>query len=132
MATKQTAASAIAEFCIACFGEDPSMCKKCTCSLWNFRVKQKPVSLAEKPEDVTDTVWQDFKASRKVKGALVTSTVIRMFRSEALKAGISLQEAIEFSILMGWRGFKSDWYRNEKTSSPKKAAFGNYGSSGAL
>lgn len=70
----------------------------------------------EKPNDVSEQVWQDYLSHRKLKKASISKTVIESLRVEAMKAGISLEEAMSYSITMGWQGFKSDWVN--KTSKP--------------
>lgn len=68
----------------------------------------------QKPEDVSDQTWEDFKTLRKSKRAPITPTVIEGYRGEAKKAGITLDEAMRFSIRQGYQGFKADWYRNQQ------------------
>lgn len=53
----------------------------------------------------------DYIAVRKVKkvGPL-TETAADMLRREALKAGITLQQAIEACCQYGWGGFNAGWY----------------------
>lgn len=68
----------------------------------------------EKPDDVTAQTWADFSAIRKAKRAPITATAINGFRKEAQAAGISLEEALQFSVRQGYQGFKADWYRREE------------------
>lgn len=72
--------------------------------------KRKRRTVVAKPQELTDQTWQDWKAQRNAKHAPITETVIRKFRSEAEKAGISLEEAVQYSIFRGWQGFQADWY----------------------
>lgn len=51
----------------------------------------------------------DWKAHRKAKRATITATVIDGFRKEAVKAGLTLAQAIEKSIAQGWQGFDASW-----------------------
>ena len=62
-----------------------------------------------KPDDVSDSVWADFLAHRKVKKSPVTETVIATFRREASKAGVSLEEAMRVCCSRGWQGFDASW-----------------------
>lgn len=64
-----------------------------------------------KPLDVPDQVWSDFVAMRKLKRAPVTETAIKLLRTEAERAGVSLTEALETCCANGWQGFKADWIR---------------------
>lgn len=73
--------------------------------------KTKPI---EKPEGVNEQTWLDFIAHRKLKKAAVSNTVIEGFKREAQKAGITLQQAIAYSIERGWIGFNASWYSEQK------------------
>ena len=72
-----------------------------------------------RPTDVELSVWQDFLKHRKTKKAVVTETVIKSIRSEAGKAGIPLQTALETMCARGWTGFKADWSKVEETKVPE-------------
>lgn len=62
-----------------------------------------------RPDDVDDSVWEDFITHRRSKKATISETVIKQFRKEATKAGVSLQHAIEVCIARGWQGYKAEW-----------------------
>lgn len=74
----------------------------------NKKEKSQPL---EKPEDVTDTTWNDFSLLRNKLKAPLTQTALNAIRKEAEKAGISLEDALKTCCMRGWRGFKSDWIR---------------------
>lgn len=78
----------------------------------------------ERPGDVTENTWDDFLAHRKMKRATVTETVIKKFRDEAGKAGISLQEAIEVCISNGWQGFNASWMKGRENEYAGKGTQG--------
>lgn len=61
------------------------------------------------PDGVSPQVWSDWLALRKAKKAAVTTTAVDGVRSEAIKAGLSLQEALETCCRQGWAGFKAAW-----------------------
>ena len=61
---------------------------------------------------------EDWQAFRKQRKAGVTGTVIDGIRAEALKAGISLQDALAMCCQRGWTGFKAEWVGNGKTGPP--------------
>jgi len=63
-----------------------------------------------KPEDVSERTWCDFINYRKSKRADITENVINIFRREAKKADIPLEDAINYSIFRGWQGFEAGWY----------------------
>ena len=83
-----------------------------------------------KPDDVDDVVWQDFISHRKLKKATVTETVIKQFRTESVKAGISLQQAIEICVSSGWQGFKADWINNGHNAGNTQANRNGFGTTG--
>lgn len=58
---------------------------------------------------VSDEVKNDFLALRKVKKAPVTATAIKGIEREAIKAKLTLQQALEICCSNGWTGFKADW-----------------------
>jgi hypothetical protein len=71
---------------------------------------------ARKPMDVSDQVWDDFITHRKAKKASITQTVINGYRTEADKAGFTLEQALMHSITQGWQGFKADWVTKGTTN----------------
>jgi hypothetical protein len=68
---------------------------------------------------VTDSVWQDWISLRKAKRAAVTQTALDGIEREALKAGVSLQTALETCCARGWTGFKADWLAEKMTATQK-------------
>ena len=72
-------------------------------------------AVVEKPSEVSEQVWVDWLAHRKLKKAVVTKTAITALRREATKAGIGLQEAMEMCVMNGWSGFKASWLTDRKT-----------------
>lgn len=84
----------------------------------NKNPKRGPVS---RPDDVAETVWSDFVALRKAKRAPLTETALDAIRSEAGKARISLQAALETCCARGWQGFKAEWIGSPGSATPKGA-----------
>ena len=74
-----------------------------------------------KPDEVDDQTWADFVTHRRTKKAAITSTAMKMLRTQAQKAGITLQEAIEITIDRNWQSFRADWYANSSTHDGRKA-----------
>lgn len=72
----------------------------------NKRVAPK---LAEKPDDVPDQVWKDFKRARDKLKAPLTITALAGIEREAKKAGWMLADALAECCERGWRGFKAEW-----------------------
>ena len=85
------------------------------------RKRRTPVA---KPTELTDQTWRDWNDQRNAKHAPISETVVKKFRTEAEKAGISLEEAVQYSIFRGWQGFQADWYlknlAKERTASPNR------------
>ena len=76
--------------------------------------KRKRSSNVQKPESVSEQVWEDFSALRTRRRAPITETALRGIQREAEKAGISLEAALSTCCERGWQGFKAEWYRREK------------------
>jgi len=72
----------------------------------------KTASAVEKPDCVDAQVWNDFLAIRKAHKAPLTPTAFKGIESEAARAGIDVQQALQTCCEAGWRGFKADWYAN--------------------
>ncbi len=76
-------------------------------------------------DGIPKQLWDDFKLHRKNKKAAITKTVMAGFRREAMKAGISLEEAITISIERNWTFFRAEWIEPKKmpiTHEKKKSA----------
>lgn len=88
-----------------------------------------------KPDDVSEQVWTDWSALRKVKKAEITQTAIDGIRRESELAGISFEAALQTMCERGWQGFKASWLKNE--SNPVQAKHNgfeqrDYGEGGLL
>lgn len=77
-------------------------------------------SVISKPDCVDETVWNDWLQHRKLKKAVVTETVLKTIEREALKASMTLQDALETMCSRGWTGFKADWMLNGNIQAAKK------------
>lgn len=62
-----------------------------------------------RPADVSDQVWEDYKAHRKAKKSTISNTVIDNLRVDAKKVGLSLEQAMQLQIKRGWTGFEPSW-----------------------
>lgn len=76
--------------------------------------KRKRSSNVQKPESVSEQVWNDFTALRTKRRAPITETALKGIQREAEKAGITLEAALSTCCERGWQGFKAEWYRREK------------------
>ena len=61
------------------------------------------------PIGVSDSVFQEFKSLRKAKKAPITERAIDGIRTEAEKAGWTLEQAMTECLVRGWTGFKAEW-----------------------
>ena len=69
-----------------------------------------------RPETVSEQVWQDFQTLRRAKKAPLTSSALSRIDKEAGKAGILLEAALIECCARGWAGFKADWMKAEPFS----------------
>lgn len=72
-----------------------------------------------RPADVTVQVWADFQSARRAQRAPVTETALQRIRSEAAKAGWSLEDALAEMVARAWRGFKADWVKDRTDADPE-------------
>lgn len=72
----------------------------------------------KRPTDVSPQVWSDFVAMRKKRRAELTNTALNGIRSEAQKAGVDLQTALETCCTRGWQSFRSDWIEKQTNGRP--------------
>lgn len=54
----------------------------------------------------------DYIAHRKAKRATVSKTVLQTLQTEAQKAGMTIQQAVQYQLSQGWTGFVADWVFN--------------------
>ena len=66
-----------------------------------------------RPETVSEQVWQDFQTLRRAKKAPLTSSALSKIDKEAGKAGILLEAALIECCARGWVGFKADWMKGK-------------------
>ena len=64
------------------------------------------------PSGVSESVWNDFQKVRKALHAPITPTALKGIEREALKAGMSLEAALQVCCERSWRGFKAEWMKN--------------------
>lgn len=62
-----------------------------------------------RPDDVSEQTWEDWLAHRRKNKSTVNATVLKRLRSEASKAGVSLDDAMATSVANGWKGYNADW-----------------------
>lgn len=69
-----------------------------------------------RPEDVAETVWEDWLHLRKTKRAPVTNTVIEGARAEAGKAGMPFEDFLRVWCRRGTQGLEAAWLKDEDRS----------------
>lgn len=67
-----------------------------------------------KPADVNEQVWTDWLQLRKAKRAPVTQTVLDSARSEACKAGMTLEAFLREWCARGSQGLKAEWLNKDR------------------
>ena len=78
---------------------------------------KKTKTQAERPGDVSQSVWDDFIAIRNKVKKPFTETALKIVKREAAKAGYTLEQALETSCARGWQGFEAKWVQDKKTAS---------------
>lgn len=84
--------------------------------------KKRKTGPVQKPVDVSDEVWGSFLIVRKTKSAAVTDLAMLGIRREAVKAGITLEQALTTCCERGWAGFKAEWVQGQQ-SKPQGESF---------
>lgn len=78
--------------------------------------KSRKRDTVQKPDDVSDQTWADFKKHRNGMKAPVTQTALDGIRKNAEKANMSLEEVMKVMMERGWRGFRPSWVEGDKAS----------------
>jgi len=73
------------------------------------RKRKNTSSNFARPEEVTERTWEAWLALRRAKRAPVSELVLEGIRSEATKAGWTMEQALTECATRGWMGFKADW-----------------------
>ena len=76
------------------------------CNKFNFKAELLNLG-------VSKDILEDWLKVRKTKKATNTKTALNTLIGEARKAGISIHEAVQFSTVKGWAGFKASWFNND-------------------
>ncbi|MFW9605273.1 MAG: helix-turn-helix domain-containing protein [Pseudomonas sp.] len=71
---------------------------------------------------VEKQVVDDWLAIRKAKRQTLTLTALEQTKREAEKAGVTLNDAIKFSVQNSWAGFKATWMQNATFENLKQPA----------
>ena len=73
-----------------------------------------------KPDGISDITWNDYLTIRKAQKKPITETALKGLEREALKAKISLEDALKICCERNWIGFKADWITNLSNPIEKK------------
>lgn len=71
-----------------------------------------------KPDDVDQQTWDDWRQLRKDKKATVTLTVVDGARSEAEKAGMTLEAFLRVWCRRGSQGLEAAWLKTDERGTP--------------
>ena len=80
---------------------------------------KKNTSAIATPDGVSIKIWQDFLKIRKAKRAPMTDTALQGIRSEADRAGYTLEQALQTCCERGWQGFDAEWVTGKPMLSAK-------------
>ena len=91
----------------------------CSSDLKEKKKKRPPFSVSvEKPESVSDRIWEEFVSHRRRKDARITALVMEEITEQAAMAGWSLENALKELIVRNWQTFKADWVK-DKNNQPQ-------------
>ena len=76
--------------------------------------KGASANVIQRPESVSEQIWNDWLVIRKKKGAPLTETAWLLMTNEAAKAGWPIEKAIEECCLRNWQGFKASWVADKQ------------------
>lgn len=66
-------------------------------------------SAVQKPDDVSDQVWDDFCKLRASKKAPITESALQSIKTQADLAAWTLESALAETCARGWTSFKAEW-----------------------
>ena len=70
-------------------------------------------SAVQKPDDVSDQVWDDFCKLRASKKAPLTESALQNIKTQASLAMWTLENALAECCTRGWTGFKAEWVQHK-------------------
>jgi hypothetical protein len=65
-------------------------------------------------EGVSEQIATDWIAVRKTKKSANTETALKAIKKESVKAGLSLEQALEICCRQNWVGFQADWVSGDR------------------
>jgi hypothetical protein len=73
----------------------------------------KRTSGVQKPDEVSNQVWDDFCKLRASKKAPLTESALQNIKTQANLAMWTLENALAECCTRGWTGFKAEWVQNK-------------------
>jgi TnpA family transposase len=73
----------------------------------------KRTSGVQKPDDVSDQVWDDFCKLRASKKAPLTESALQNIKTQANLAMWTLENALAETCARGWTSFKAEWVQHK-------------------
>lgn len=67
----------------------------------------------QKPDDVSDQVWDDFCKLRASKKAPITESALQNIKTQANLAMWTLENALAETCTRGWTSFKAEWVQHK-------------------
>lgn len=86
------------------------------------RKRNAPPPAIDRPDDVAEQVWADWVQLRTKKRAGVSLTAISGARSEAAKAGVTLERFLAIWCARGSQGLDADWIKPNERAGPSASA----------
>jgi uncharacterized protein YdaU (DUF1376 family) len=84
----------------------------------NHKPKNKVQAVVQRPDSVSQQVWDDWLSVRKKKGAAsLSQTAWDKIVSEVQISGWTFEDAISECCLRNWIGFKAEWVADKQVSS---------------
>lgn len=81
----------------------------------------KKKEICDKPDSVSQEVWDAFVKHRSRKKADVSELIIKRIAKEAQEAGWELEAALEETVVRNWQSFKAEYVAKKKTFVDQKA-----------
>ena len=76
--------------------------------------RKREVKIASCPDDVVPEAWETWLAIRDQKRfSALTEYALHLMKIECAKAGMTLQQAIDYCISKEWAGFRAEYVKNQ-------------------
>ena len=85
--------------------------------------QHKQSTKVDMPDNVDQSIWNDYLSLRKAKKAVLTKTALNGIIRESEKARMSLNDVLALCCERGWVGFKAEWVNKLQGISTNESAF---------